>query len=104
VPIFDYLCNDCGKQSEMFVPDLKVEPLCMLCGSKNLRKTMRKISSFSKESIKSFPISCDTSCCDSRPSRVDYAESGIGGGKDYGYYYKVHHLRLLNLLHIPKCG
>ena len=47
MPIFDYHCEDCGKQSEIFISTSEYQPECSACGSRNLKKMISKPSSFS---------------------------------------------------------
>jgi len=83
MPIFDYLCNDCGRQSEILITGANDEPACASCGSKNLMKIMSKPSSFSGASASGFPGPGDTSCCGSRPSEAGCAGPGSCCGKSF---------------------
>ena len=38
MPLFDYLCLDCGKLSEILVTVSADQPQCQVCGSSNLKK------------------------------------------------------------------
>ena len=46
MPIFDYLCEDCGEKSEILTTVSNEQPECSACGSKNLKKMISKPSSF----------------------------------------------------------
>jgi len=83
MPIFDYLCSDCGRQTEILVTGPNDEPVCSSCGSKNMKKMMSKPSSFSGTSMSRFPGHGDTSCCGSRPSEAGCAGPGSCCGKSF---------------------
>jgi len=83
MPIFDYHCEDCGKQSEIFISTSEYQPECSACGSRNLKKMISKPSSFSGASASRFPGSGDTSCCGSRPSDAGCAGPGSCCGKTF---------------------
>ncbi len=39
MPLFGFLCQDCGNTSEFLVSARRNEPICEFCGSGNLKKT-----------------------------------------------------------------
>ncbi|UCH19831.1 MAG: hypothetical protein JSU83_14810 [Deltaproteobacteria bacterium] len=45
MPLFDYLCLDCGKVSEILLVGSKEKPLCKSCGSQQLKKLLTAHSS-----------------------------------------------------------
>ncbi|MCK5508830.1 MAG: zinc ribbon domain-containing protein, partial [Desulfobacterales bacterium] len=47
MPLFDFLCLDCGKSSEILTTDSEDKPKCQSCGSYNLKKLLAAHSSFS---------------------------------------------------------
>ena len=46
MPLFDFLCADCGHVAEMLVFTEKTTVYCARCGSGNLKKLMSAHSSF----------------------------------------------------------
>jgi putative FmdB family regulatory protein len=83
MPIFDYMCIDCGKQTEIFITNSDDVPACTACGSGNMKKMMSKPSSFSGISMSRFPGPGDTSCCGSRPSEAGCSGPGSCCGKSF---------------------
>ena len=67
MPLFDYLCLECGKHSEILVTVSGDEPKCQTCGSTNLKKLISAPSSLSGVSTNRFPGPKDTTCCGSSP-------------------------------------
>ncbi len=61
MPIFSYICKDCGEKFDLFIriggKDEKL--ICKKCGSKNIQKTF---SSFSLGSSSSKGSKSDSSC------------------------------------------
>jgi len=81
MPIFDYLCEDCGKKIEILITVSNDKPECSICGSRNLEKMISKPSSFSGVSTSRFPGPGDTACCGSNPSDAGCAGPGSCCGK-----------------------
>jgi putative FmdB family regulatory protein len=81
MPIFDYLCLECGKNSEILVTVSRDEPQCQTCGSTNLKKLISAPSSLSGVSTSKFPGPKDTSCCGSTPTDAGCAGPGSCCGK-----------------------
>lgn len=82
MPLFDYLCLDCGHTSEMLVQGSGSPSGCTQCGSKNLKKLLSAHSSYSGGSRSSLPGSGDTSCCGSNPAEAGCAGPGSCCGKN----------------------
>ncbi|RZB31834.1 MAG: hypothetical protein SRB1_01453 [Desulfobacteraceae bacterium Eth-SRB1] len=76
MPLFDFLCLDCGKQSEILVTGSSDKPRCLACGSRNLDKLLSAHSSLSGPSHNSMPGPGDTTCCGSSPSEAGCAGPG----------------------------
>ena len=72
MPLFDYLCLECGKMSEVLVASSADKPECGTCGSTKVRKLLSAPSSLSGTARKGVPGPGDTACCGSAP--------GIGSG------------------------
>ncbi len=81
MPLYDYLCVDCGKVSEILVTSVKDELQCHSCSSDNLKKMVSAHSSMSGPSKSSLPGPGDTSCCGSSPTEAGCAGPGSCCGK-----------------------
>lgn len=82
MPLFDFQCLDCGKETEILVAFSGEGPKCKSCGSGNLKKMISKPSSFSGASASGFPGPQDTACCGSSPSNAGCAGPGSCCGKN----------------------
>ena len=76
MPLFDYLCLDCGKQSEVLIVGSDDQPQCQSCGSRNLTKLLSAHSSMSGVSQTRMPGHGDTTCCGSSPEHAGCAGPG----------------------------
>ena len=81
MPLYDYLCLECGKQSEILIGFSKDQPECEDCGSTNLKKMMSTPSSLTGASGSGFPGPGDTACCGSDPASAGCAGPGSCCGK-----------------------
>jgi len=70
MPIYDYLCADCGETSEVFITHSSDHPECESCGSEKLEKLLSAHSSMSGASKDSMPGLGDTACCGSAPGQA----------------------------------
>lgn len=70
MPLFEYLCRDCGQTSEILVSASSNQPLCQGCGSANLKKLLSAHASPSVRSRDSLPGPGDTACCGSVPGHA----------------------------------
>ena len=75
MPIYDYLCLDCGNTSEILHTGAADLPACTSCGGKRLKKLLSALSSLSGPSKNSRPGQGDTACCGSAPG----AAAGCAG-------------------------
>jgi putative FmdB family regulatory protein len=76
MPLFEYLCLDCGQVSEILVMGQSDEAECTGCGSRNVRKLISASSSASGlAGGKGLPGAGDTACCGSAPGKA----SGCAG-------------------------
>jgi len=66
MPLFDFLCNDCGATTELLVKSARAKVACPECGS---RKTQRLLSTFAVRAPSGpAPARCDMdSPCSKRP-------------------------------------
>jgi len=81
MPLFDYLCQDCGNTSEILIAADSDNPKCRYCHSKHLKKLVSPHSSMSGVSKNSMPGLGDTSCCGSSPTEAGCAGPGSCCGK-----------------------
>lgn len=81
MPLFEFLCQDCGKQAEIIVFNLDEQPKCPACGNSNLKKLLSAHSSFSGDTAKGVPGPKDTTCCGSSPGHAGCAGPGSCCGK-----------------------
>ncbi len=82
MPLFDYLCLDCGKSSEILVFGQADHLQCRGCGSSNLKKLLSAHSSMSGPPKNSTPDLGDTTCCGSSPGEAGCAGPGSCCGKN----------------------
>ena len=68
MPLFDYICENCGKTSELLVKGSDTDLKCRFCNSSNIKKLLSAPSSLSGPVRSSFPGPGDTACCGSSPS------------------------------------
>ena len=81
MPLFDYLCLDCGKLVEVLLTRSDDQPECGLCGSRNLKKLLSAHSSLSGSASNGMPGPGDTACCGSTPGHAGCAGPGSCCGK-----------------------
>ncbi len=70
MPLFDYLCTDCGAQSEILVTGSNHSVRCQSCGGENLKKLLSAHSSLSGHSHAGMPGPGATACCGSAPGQA----------------------------------
>ncbi len=81
MPLFDYLCQDCGEIMEILVTASEDQPQCQACDSVKLKKMISAHSSLSGASMSKFPGPGDTACCGSTPTDAGCAGPGSCCGK-----------------------
>lgn len=81
MPLFDYLCLDCGATSEVLITGSSDTARCGSCESVNLKKLMSAHSSASGVSKGSLPGPGDHACCGSSPVEAGCAGPGSCCGK-----------------------
>jgi len=81
MPLFDYLCLDCGKLSEILVTTSDDKQQCQACNSANIKKMISAPSSLSGTPTSNFPGPGDTACCGSTPAHAACEGPGSCCGK-----------------------
>ncbi|HET6459208.1 MAG TPA: FmdB family zinc ribbon protein [Syntrophales bacterium] len=81
MPLFEFLCAECGVTSEVLVASSSELPACKACGSTNLKKLLSAHSSLSGGARQKFPGHGDTACCGSSPANTGCAGPGSCCGK-----------------------
>ena len=67
MPIYEYVCEKCGAQSEILVKSIGEEVTCPKCGGRELKKLLSTFSARGGEGENRHSGSC-CSCCPSGPS------------------------------------
>jgi putative FmdB family regulatory protein len=75
MPLYDFLCLDCGQVTETLLTGSGDVPACQGCGSGNLKRLLSSPSSLSGSSRHGLPGPGDTACCGSSPGQA----SGCAG-------------------------
>lgn len=81
MPIYDYLCKECGNVNEILITGSEQDIECPGCGSRKLKKLLSATSSLSGASAQSMPGPGDTACCGSAPGHGGCAGPGSCCGK-----------------------
>ena len=76
MPLFDFLCLDCGETSEVLLVSSDDHAKCGGCGSTKVKKLLAAHSSLSGASRSRLPGPGDTSCCGSNPAAAGCAGPG----------------------------
>ncbi|MCK5226884.1 MAG: zinc ribbon domain-containing protein [Desulfobulbaceae bacterium] len=69
MPIYEYRCEKCGSEKELFVNFSDPKPICPECGAEELKKLLSPTSSLSS-SVSKLPGPGDTACCGASPERA----------------------------------
>ncbi len=81
MPLFDFLCLECGHISEILVSGSKEQITCKKCGGDALKKLLSAHSSLSGTASGAMPGPGDTACCGSAPGHAGCAGPGSCCGK-----------------------
>lgn len=81
MPLYDYVCRDCGKSSEVLVFGAADEPTCPACGGRNMQRQISATSSLTGRQGQFMPGAGDTACCGSAPGHGGCAGPGSCCGK-----------------------
>lgn len=76
MPLFDFLCLECGQTSEILVAGTDDSATCGSCSSPKLKKLLSAHSSMSGTARNSMPGPGDTSCCGASPGAAGCAGPG----------------------------
>ncbi|MGC9967325.1 MAG: zinc ribbon domain-containing protein [Syntrophobacteraceae bacterium] len=82
MPLYDFLCMECGKTSEVLVISPDESPTCTTCGSVKLTKLLSPSSSLSGGAGRKLPGAGDTACCGSSAGNAGCAGPGSCCGKN----------------------
>jgi len=82
MPLFDFLCLECGKTSEVLIASSEQLPICRECGSVKLEKLLSAPSSLSGAHKQGLAGAGDTACCGSSPAQAHCAGPGSCCGKN----------------------
>lgn len=82
MPIFEFLCAECGATSEVLVASSDDSPTCKACGSMNLKKLLSATSPLSGVAKRGLPGPGDSACCGSSPTNTGCAGPGSCYGKN----------------------
>jgi len=70
MPLYEYLCPDCGKSFEIIVSSADAQPECRFCGGSNLKRMLPAPAAYSGSSRGGLPGAGDTACCGSAPGQA----------------------------------
>ena len=84
MPLFEYLCQTCGRINEILVMASSDAPACPNCGGHELKKLLSAHSASSGTAKYGMPGAGDTACCGSTPGHAGCAGPGscCGRGPD----------------------
>ena len=82
MPIFEFLCADCGATSEVLIAASDEIPNCKTCGSANLKKLLSATSPLSGAGRRGIPGQGDTTCCGTSAANAGCAGPGSCCGKN----------------------
>jgi putative FmdB family regulatory protein len=83
MPIFEYVCSDCGETSEILLTSTTDRVKCASCGSRKLKKLFSAHAAVSGSSASRMPGPGDTACCGSSPGQANCAGPGSCCGKNH---------------------
>ena len=70
MPLYEYLCVDCGQTSEILILNTATQPECQACHSRNLKKLLSAHSSLSGASKNQMPCSAgEMGSCGCQPGQ-----------------------------------
>jgi putative FmdB family regulatory protein len=81
MPIYEYLCKNCGKTCEILMTSVTKQPECPWCASISLKKLLSAHAAISGSATSGLPGPGDTACCGASPSHASCAGPGSCCGK-----------------------
>jgi putative FmdB family regulatory protein len=81
MPIYDIMCQECGRKHEVLVVSAEDALKCPNCGSRHISKLMSAPSTLTGRTPQALPGPKDTACCGSTPDRAGCAGPGSCCGK-----------------------
>jgi putative FmdB family regulatory protein len=81
MPLYDFLCADCGTVSEILTNRVEAAPECPHCGGRGMKKMLSAPSSLSGVTHNRVPGAGDTACCGNSPHQAGCAGPGSCCGK-----------------------
>ena len=69
MPLYEYLCLDCGAQSEVLMSSASDQPKCKSCDGTNLKKLLSTHATLAGAGER-MPGPGDTACCGSAPGEA----------------------------------
>ncbi len=84
MPLYEFLCLDCGKVSEVLLTRSDDLAQCESCSSKRLKKMISAHSFLSGAGGRNIPGPGDTACCGTSPANAGCAGPGSCCGKALG--------------------
>ena len=82
MPLFEYMCLDCGEVSEVLVMSPEDKPVCQACSGTRLKKLLSAPAAYSGRTS-GLPGPGDTSCCGHTPAEAGCAGPGSCCGKNF---------------------
>jgi len=83
MPIFEYVCADCGETSEILLTSSTDRAACPNCGSSNLHKLLSAHAAASGSPSARMPGPGDTACCGTSPDKAHCAGPGSCCGRTH---------------------
>jgi putative FmdB family regulatory protein len=81
MPIYEYLCKNCGKTCEILMTSVIKQPECPSCASISLKKLLSAHAAISGSASTGLPGPGDTACWGESPSHASCAGPGSCCGK-----------------------
>jgi putative FmdB family regulatory protein len=83
MPIYEIVCQECGKTAETLVFNTQDPLVCPACGSERITKLMSAPSDYGNQTATRFPGPKDTACCGNSPAEAGCAGPGSCCGKQF---------------------
>ena len=83
MPLFEYMCLECGEVSEILVMSPDDSPQCSVCSGFKLKKLLSAPAAYSGSASSGLPGPGDSSCCGHSPGEAGCAGPGSCCGKNF---------------------